>query len=151
MSKARGIGSNRGKGKGKQMEGEEMPMGGPDPAMMQVMAEQTVHASESAPALGVQAPTGVGPPEPLRASVPGDGEHWPPDATRRNVGTRPTPAQALSPGRMQVEQQVHISPAKGGSNTTTTTLLSRSPHAHQPIEQQQPCNVLPANTHSSHQ
>ena len=77
MSKAGGVGRHRGKGKGGQaMEREEMAIGGHDPAMRQVAAEETVHASASVTALGGQAPTGIG--SPLRASWPGDGQHWVP-------------------------------------------------------------------------
>ena len=112
MSKARGVGRIRGKGTGgKPMEGQEMATSGPNPAAMQVVAEDTIQAS--ATALGGQAPAGVCPSLSLRASLPGDGQHWPPDATRRNVATLPTPEQASSPGRRVLEQtQAHSSPER---------------------------------------
>ena len=70
MSRNRaGGGRIRGKGKSKATEG--MAMAEVDPTAMQVAAEVVVHTSASATALGGQAPTGVGPPLPLRASLPG--------------------------------------------------------------------------------
>ena len=69
----KGIVRNRVKGKGKPMEWEEIPMGEPNPAMIQVVLEETVRTSASATALGGQAQTGVGPPQSIRASLHGDG------------------------------------------------------------------------------
>ena len=121
--------------------------GGPDPTTVQVAAEETVRTSASATALGGHPPTGVGPP--LGVTLPSDGQHWPHDATRSNVATHPTPAQASSPGQSEVLQQmhVHVSPTNGGASTTTTTLVTHKPHGHRPTDQQP--NALPANAHSS--
>ena len=52
--------------------------------------------------LGGLAPTGVGPP--LRASLPGDGQHGPRDGTRGNVAMQTTPPQARSPGRRVLQE-----------------------------------------------
>ena len=76
------------------MEGEEMAMGGPNPMAIEVAAEETVGTSVSATALGGQAPTGIGPPLPLGSNLPGDGQHWPLDATRTNRATQPMLAEA---------------------------------------------------------
>ena len=76
------------------MDGEEMPMRDPNPETRQEAVEEKVQASASAMALGGQAPTGVGPP--LSASLPADHQHRPPDATRSNVPTQPTPQMAVS-------------------------------------------------------
>ena len=84
-----------------------MAMGGPHHKAREV-AEETGRSSESAPALGAQAPTGVGPALPLRESVPGEGQHWPPEATRSNVVTQLTPVQASSAGRRDVLQQTQL-------------------------------------------
>ena len=75
MSGAKGAGRIPGKGKGRPMEGRQKALGGGNPLAMQVAAEETVWTSASVAALGGRAPTGVGPP--LRASLPGDGQHWP--------------------------------------------------------------------------
>ena len=95
------------------METEEMAMGGPDTMAMEVAAEETVRTSASATAIGGQAPPGVRTPLPLRASLPGDGQHWPPDATRANTVTQPTPAQALSRRRMELQQVEVRYPSEG--------------------------------------
>ena len=76
-----------------------MAMAEGDPTAMEVAAEETVRTSASVTTLGGQAPTGVGPLLPLRASLPGAGQHWPPDATHTDTATQPTPLQALSPRR----------------------------------------------------
>ena len=96
MSEAKGAGRISGKGKSRPREERQMAMGASDPLAMQVAAEEPVWTSASETALGGRAPTGVGPP--LRSSLPGDGQHWPPDAPRRNVATLPTLEQASSPG-----------------------------------------------------
>ena len=95
------------------MEEEEMALAGPDPTTMQVAAEQTLLTSVSATAPAEQALPGVSPP--LRGSSHGDGQHWPPDATRSSLAFHPTPAQASSPGRLDSLQQmqVRVSSAKG--------------------------------------
>ena len=128
------------------MEGRQMAMGGGNPLAMPEAAEETVWTSASVAALERRAPTGVGPP--LRASLLGDGHHWPPYASRRNMAMQLTVAKALSPGRRELQQtQVHLTPAKGGSSTNATTLVdlspcaNRSPHAHKQL------NALPANAH----
>ena len=124
-----------------------MAMGGRNPLAMQVAAEETVWTSASVAALGGRAPTGVGPP--LRASAHGDGQHWPPDATRSYLARQPTPAQSLSPGRrVQQQSQVHLTPAKGGSSTTATTLVDSSPYANLSPHAHKQLNALPANAHS---
>ena len=69
MSKNRGGGKIRGKGKGKAMEGTALAE--VDPTAMEVAAAEVLHTSASGTALGGQASTGVGPPLPLRASFPG--------------------------------------------------------------------------------
>ena len=74
-------------GKVKPMEREEMAMDEPDSMAIQVSVEQRVHASASGTAGGGQSPIGVGAPILLRASVHGDGQHWPPDSTRSHVAT----------------------------------------------------------------
>ena len=56
-----------------------------DSAAMEVAAEEIVRTSASATALGGQAPTGVGPPLSLRASLAGDAHHGSHDATRSNT------------------------------------------------------------------
>ena len=123
-----------------------MAMGGGNSLAMQVAAEETVWTSASVAALGGRAPTGVGPP--LRASLLGDGHHWPSDASRRNLAIQPTLAKALSPGRRVLQQtQVHLTPAKGGSSTIATTLVARSPYANRSPHAHQQSNALPANAH----
>ena len=81
-----------------------MAMGGPNPTAMEVAAEETVRTSASATALGGQAPTGVGPAIPLRASLAGDAQHWPHDRPRTNIATQATPAQAVPPQRRELQQ-----------------------------------------------
>ena len=76
------------------MEGEEMAIGESKPMETEVEAEETVRTSASATGLGGQAPTGVGPPLPLRVSLPGDGQHGPLDGPRTSTATQSTPAQA---------------------------------------------------------
>ena len=95
MSKAKGTGMNRCQGRGKAMEEEDVGSVGPDPTTMQISAE-TLKTSASVIALGGYSSTGVGPP--LRASLPGEGQHWPLDGRCSNLATQPTPPQALSPG-----------------------------------------------------
>ena len=59
---------------------------------MEVAAEEVVHTTASATALGGQAPTGVGPALSLRASLPGAVQNGHHDATRSNARTHPTPS-----------------------------------------------------------
>ena len=80
------------------MEGEQMAMGGPIRATSQVAAGEKVHASASVTALRGQSPSDVDPTLPIRASVPGDGQHWPPNATRSNKTRQPMPTQTLPQG-----------------------------------------------------
>ena len=72
-----------------------------------------------------------------------------PPTSRRNVAMQPTLAKALSPGRRVLQQtQVHLSPAKGGSSTTATTLVDSSPYANLSPHAHKQLNALPANAHS---
>ena len=103
-------------------------MGGLNPLAMEGAAQKPVWTSASVTTLRGRAPTGVGPPQ--RASEHGDSQHWPADATCSNVARQHTPAQPLSRGRRVHQQtQVRNSPAKGGSSTTATNLVARSPYA----------------------
>ena len=123
-----------------------MAMGEANPLAMQLAAQEPVWTSASVAALGGRTPTGVGPP--LRASLLGDGHHWPPDASHRNVAMQPTLAKALSPGRSVLQQtHVHLTPAKGGSSTIATTLVASSPYANRSPHDHQQSNALPANAH----
>ena len=106
-----------------------------DPTAMEVATEVIVHTSASATALGGQAPTGVGPPIPLRPSLPDDGQHGHHDATRSNATTQSTPS-LTQPQQRRDSQQVeeHRTPAKGGGNAATTSVgpsprADRGPHA----------------------
>ena len=147
MSGAKGAGRIPGKGKGRPMEGRQIAIGGANPVTMQVAAEEPVWTSASGAALGGRAPTGVGPP--LRASAAGDGQHWPADASGRNVAMQPTLPKALSPERRVRQQtQVHLTPAKGGSRTTATTLVDRSPYANRSPHAHKQLSALPSNAHS---
>ena len=71
MSQARGKAKTRVKGKGKFTEGGTA-MAEVDSAAMELPAEEIVHTSASATALGGHAPTCVSPPLPHRASLPGE-------------------------------------------------------------------------------
>ena len=85
-----------------------------DSPAMEVAADEVVRTSASATALGGRAPTGVGPPLPLRASLTGDGQHWPHDATRSTVRTQPTPSQTQPLERREPQQvEGHRTLAKG--------------------------------------
>ena len=65
------------------------------------------------------------------------------------MSTQPTPEQALFPGRRVLQEtQLHLSPAKGRSNNTATTLVARSPHANRSPHAQQQLSAIPANAHS---
>ena len=115
-----------------------MALGGRNPLAMEVAAEETVCTYASVTALGGRPPTGVGPP--LRGSLPGDGQEWPPDDMRSYLARQPTPAQSVSPGRRVLQQrQVHLTPSKGGSSTTAPAVVARLPygkrsrHAHQQL------------------
>ena len=93
------------------------------PTAMEVAAEVVVSTSASATALGGQAPTGVGPPIPLRATLPGDGQHGHHDATRSNATTQPTPSLTQHQQRRESQQvEQHCTPAKGGGNAATTSV-----------------------------
>ena len=133
MSPAKGRARTPGHGRGSAMDREEIELGAPDPAMIQVAAEETVRNSASATALAKQALPGVG--RSRRASLPGDGQHWPPDGTPSRLASYATPTQAASPGRCDVlqQRQVHISLAKGGGSTNTTTRVARSPKPIDPV------------------
>ena len=137
---------------------------GPNRSAMQVVVEDTVPASASRAALGGQAPSGVGPPLSIGASIQVDGQHCPSDATRSNVARLPIPANTtsrerrevlqqmqvrVSPRGMEVLQQIHVRllHAKAAGSTSTTTLDPHSPNAHRPAELKQP-DALPANTPS---
>ena len=133
------------------MEGQELASGGPNRAAMQVVADDTVHASGSAMALG-QGPFCVGPPQSLRASLPVDGQHWPSFATRSKLTTLPITANTTSAERVEVlqqmqvlvsprgmevlQQQIHVRVLHGKSagSTSTTTLVAHSINAHRPAE-----------------
>ena len=93
------------------MEWEEMAMGEPNPAMMQVAAEETVRTSTSLTALGGQAPTGVGPR--LRASVPAEGQHWP-------------PTLRVATSRRSLRQRRHRQRAKGGVARDASSSFTRA-------------------------
>ena len=73
---------------------------------MQVAAEEMVSTSASVTALFGQAPTGLGPPGSV--GLPGDGQHWPPDASPSGLASHPTPGQASPSGRMDVLPQLHV-------------------------------------------
>ena len=123
-----------------------MAIGGSDPLAMQVVAEEPVWTSASVIVLGGKAPTGLGPP--LRASLHGAGQHWPPGATRSNVARQPTPAHAQSPRRRELQHiHVYIIPAKGGGRTTTTTAVPHSPYANRSQHAHQQSNALQVNAH----
>ena len=134
MSKSRRTGTNRVTGKGKQMEGEEMAMGGPDLPTMQVAAQQTVLASASVTTLGWQAPNGVGPALPVRASLPGDGQHWP-------------------PGVIPYASAIGLPWAKAVASTNTSSNLSsegREQHDHHKIGRPvRPTPIDPTNNNST--
>ena len=92
-----------------------------DSAAMEVAVEETVRTSASATALGGQAPTGVGPPLPLRASLPGYYHRGSDDATRYYLTTQPMPSQVQPSSRRDSQQvEVHRTPAKGGGNAVPT-------------------------------
>ena len=109
-----------------------------DPTAMEVAAEEGVRTSASATAHGGQAPTGEGPPLPLRASLPGDGQHGPHDATRSNARTQPTPSPTQSLQRRESQPvEAHRTPAKEGGNATTTSVgpshhADRASHTNSP-------------------
>ena len=121
-----------------------------DSTAMEVAAEETVRTSASVSALGGQAPTGVGPPLPLRASLPGDGHHGSHDVPRSSLTTQPMPSQAQPPPRRDSQQvEVQRTPAKGGGNAVPTSVgpsphgdraphNNPSPNAHRPPHSQQP-------------
>lgn len=67
------------------MEGQEMGMGEPNHAAMEVSAEDMVLTSASARELGGPAPTGGGPT--VGGTATGDGKLRPADATRSNFVT----------------------------------------------------------------
>ena len=144
MSGNRGGGRIRGKGKGKATQ--RTALAEVDPTAMEVAAEVVVHTSASATALGGQAPTGVGPHIPLRASLPGDVQHGHHGAPRTNATTEPTlsvPQHLQRRESQQVEQ--HRTPAKGGGNAATTSVgpsprAASAPHANSP-----PHGNLPAH------
>ena len=136
MSPATGTGRTRGKGRSKAMDGEEQALGGPDPETRQEAAEEQLHSSTSDMALIRQAPTVVRPP--LRARLPGDGQHCRSDATPSSEETHQTPPPASPSGRRDLleQMQVQVSKAEILGITTTTTLVIISPHAHRSLEQQ---------------
>ena len=165
MSQARGKAKTGGKGKGKVMEGGTA-LAEVDSGAMEVAAEETVRTSESATALGGQAPTGVRPPLPLRASLPGDGHYGSHVAPRRNPSMQLLPSQVQpSPRRDSQQVEVHRTLAKGGGNavpslvgrsprpdrvlpTNPSSNAHRPPHSQQPPEQQA-SNAYPTTAHSN--
>ena len=129
------------------MEGRQMAMGGRNPLAMQVAADEPVWTSASVAALGGRAPTGVC--GILRANAPGDGQHWPQNATRSYLARYPRPEQSLTPGRRELQQiQVRNSPAKGGSSITATALVARSPYANRSRHAHHQITTVPVNAHS---
>ena len=121
---------------------------------VEVAAEETLRTCASATALGRQAPTGVGPPVPLRPSLPGDGHHGSLEATRRNPTKQPRTSQVQPSQRREAQQvEVHRIPTKGGGSavpilvgpspradralyTNPAPNAHRSPHSLQSAEQQ---------------
>ena len=84
-----------------------------DPTAMEVAEELVVRTTASAKALGGQAPSGVGPPSPLRASWPGEAQHGHHDDSHSNATTKPTPSQTYHLQRRESEAvEVHRTPAK---------------------------------------
>ena len=137
-----------------------------DSVAIEVAAEETVRACASATALGGQAPTGVGPPLPLRASLPGDGHYGSHDAPRSNPTTQPMPSQAQPSQRRESQQvEVHPTPAKGGGSAVPTIVgrsprgdralhTNPSPNAHRPSHslqsaEQQASDAYPTTAHSN--
>ena len=106
-----------------------MAIGEPDRMAMQVASYDMVRTSASATALGGQAPTGVGPA--VRATLLGDGHHWPHGATRPDLATQPPPGQALCTGVREELQQikVNLTSARGGGRTIKRTLVVHSSYA----------------------
>ena len=148
MSGNRGGGGRvRGKGKGKVRE--RTALAEVDPTAMEVAAEVEVHTSASETALGGQAPTGVGPPLPLRATLPGDGQHGHHDATRSKATTQPTPSLTQHQQRRESKQlEQHRTPAMGGGNAATTSVCpspraDRAPHANSPPNGNLPSHSQP--------